>query len=248
MRSFGALLLCLVCTSSIAQAQGGGRERAAVLAREANDLYEQGEYRQAAVLLERAYALYPTPSLLYNLGRAFEEDGDGARAIDAYQRYLMATDGSDPETRIEVDNRILRLEQRLAESAPPDQGEPDPAPPDPSEPPPPDEGDELEPPIGAFVLGGGGAAGLAIAIGFGLSSWSLQDQYRPRSVDAATAAELEAEASTHATVANVFYVLGGLALAAGAIWAIVDLTSQDDGSSTSLRVGPGALALTYRWR
>lgn len=61
--------------------------------------YEARESREAIRDLERAYALRPTPRLLYNLGRAHEQAEDFTAAVDYYRRFL-ATSPSEQEAAV----------------------------------------------------------------------------------------------------------------------------------------------------
>lgn len=249
MRSVGALLLVLLgaVASAPAFAQGGNRERAVVLATEANELFEEGEFERAAVLLEQAYALFPTPSLLYNIARAYEEAGDPVRAIDAYQRYLATAEVSDLERR-DLDEIIERLERSADPTLPDPNPDPDSDPdvrpelPDGSQ----TEEPGAEPPVGAIVTASAGAALLLAGIPFGVGSAGAYDQ-AAQSFDWRERMQLFQEGTDLAIAANVFFVVGGLVTLAGGIWLIVALTESDDGGGTSVTFGPSSVGLRHRF-
>ena len=94
----------------------GAQEREARTAQHAQavDLFQQsraayrdGHFKEAADLLQRAYAVEPAPILLYNLARAYEGLGDLPHAIDAYQRYLK--ESPDAKDRGATEERIRTL-------------------------------------------------------------------------------------------------------------------------------------------
>ena len=77
--------------------------------------FDEGRFAEAAALLERAYALAPSSSLLYNLGRAHQQAGNKRRAIDAYRKYLAA-ETSPPDEGL-VRRSIKQLEDELDQEA-----------------------------------------------------------------------------------------------------------------------------------
>src|SRR5688500_10589815 len=59
------------------------------LAAEAFKLYKEGNYTKAVTLYERAYRQEPVPSILFNIGRIYQQKlREPARARDYYQRFL----------------------------------------------------------------------------------------------------------------------------------------------------------------
>lgn len=93
-------------------AQAPAREAALELYEQGKTAYRAGDFARAADLLERAYALFPAPVLLYNLARARESKGDDPGAVEAYRRYLAGDD--DAEDRPAIERRVATLEQRMA--------------------------------------------------------------------------------------------------------------------------------------
>lgn len=51
-------------------------------------LYRANKYRSAIAKFEEAYAIYPEPNLLYNMGRAHEALGELDNAINRYQECI----------------------------------------------------------------------------------------------------------------------------------------------------------------
>jgi tetratricopeptide (TPR) repeat protein len=76
--------------------------------------YERSRFADAAHEFEEAYRLSRRPELLYNMGKAYDGDGDRARALAAYRRFLTALpDSSDtPVVRARV-RELERLVGRL---------------------------------------------------------------------------------------------------------------------------------------
>ena len=106
MKSFAAVFLVLfVSLPALADDADAARFRS--LVEQATAAFGEGDFKRAAELAEQAYAIKRDPSLLYNLARAREGQGDLAAAVAAYQRYLDAVpNASDAEI---VKGRIKAL-------------------------------------------------------------------------------------------------------------------------------------------
>ncbi len=69
--------------------------------------YERSEYPAAAHEFEEAYRISKRPELLYNMGKSYDGQGDHARALAAYRRFLTAV-ASSPD-RPTVQARVTAL-------------------------------------------------------------------------------------------------------------------------------------------
>jgi len=87
------------------------RKQAKALVEEAQKLYAQKRYAEAAARFERAYALRSVPALLFNLARCFDKMMDTPKALRAYRDYLRAAPGASDVA--EVQASIVSLEKRL---------------------------------------------------------------------------------------------------------------------------------------
>jgi tetratricopeptide (TPR) repeat protein len=261
----GSICLLLFCLGTAAysapalaqdkttQRDPSAKARAADLFQQSVDSYRKGDFRTTIAQLNEAYALDPQPVLLYNLARAYEGVGDGDSAIDAYQRYLAL----DPKTRDrgaieqkiatlqrERDERIALQKQsdadrqaaeaQAAEAA--KQKKSNAAAPPPQKP--------HRRSAWPYVVGGVGVAGLASGAVFGLLATSEHSTATKDAVQQ-TASDDQKKAQTYATVSSVTLIGGGVLLAVGATWWILDGSS--DGKSTRssgqarLGVTPGGL-------
>lgn len=89
--------------------------KATALARDAERLYKDGQYREAAKLLDEALQLEPNPKLLYNMARALDQASEVQPAMDAYRKYvsLPSTD-TEPELVKKANLSMDRLRGLLA--------------------------------------------------------------------------------------------------------------------------------------
>lgn len=78
-------------------------------------LFQEGAFDAALAELERAYALAPTPALLYNLGLVHVARKDYSSALSAYEGYLRDETEPAAERRDEVEREVARLKPRVAE-------------------------------------------------------------------------------------------------------------------------------------
>ncbi len=99
-----ALALCVLMASSLAAA---ANPKAGALAREAEQLYREAKFTQAADLLRQAYDVEPNPKFLFNRARALEQAGDTAVALETYREYIaLPADETEPELVIRAQETI----------------------------------------------------------------------------------------------------------------------------------------------
>lgn len=102
-----------------AQNQGpnqDNRQRARELASRGSALFERGDNKQALDLFEEAYKLFPAPSLLYSLARAYEAEKDWLRARSAYSGFLANPPAGDKDnSRIrDAKEHMAKVESNLS--------------------------------------------------------------------------------------------------------------------------------------
>lgn len=192
-------------------------------------LYQANKFEAARVEFEAAYLLSHEPDLLHNLSLTAEQQGKPLDALRYAERYLEARRGELSERELdETQGRILRLRTRAAvsEQAPPPAisapAERAPAAPTaPAERP--SATERHRPPAGALALLGGGAALLVAGIGCGAGAMVTQSAvHDPQGVYASDYDALVKRGQTLGTAAIALDVVGGVALAGGAVWAIVE--------------------------
>jgi tetratricopeptide (TPR) repeat protein len=212
------------------QRDPSAKARAADLFQASVDSYRKGDFQTTIAQLTEAYALDPQPVLLYNLARAYEGVGNGDAAIDAYSRYLEL----DPKTRDrgaieqkiatlqrERDERIALQKQsdadrQAAEAQAAEAAKQKKA----------NDGKPAAPKphhrsAWPYVVGGVGIAGIATGAVFGLIATSEHSTATKDGVQQ-TASDDQKKAQTFATVSTVTLIGGGVLLAAGLTWWILD--------------------------
>ncbi len=228
------------------------RKHAIQLFKQSQEQYRKGQFREAADLLERAYALDPNPTLLFNKARALESAGDAEGTIDAYSRYLEA----DPKAadRAAIQQRIENLKKQVAanralerqaeeerqrrealEATPPPPPPPPPIvppapPPTPVAPPPEIERRTVSPwpwiVLGTGALVAGVAGGVLGAMAGNTHSAAVDEPIQM------TAETLAHKADRLALGANIAYGTGSAIALGGLIWGIIDLARAGEPIAT----------------
>ncbi len=62
------------------------------LARRGAELFQEGDFRQAAQVLQQAYNAEPVSVLLYNIARAYQQDGRCYMASEFFNDYMESGD------------------------------------------------------------------------------------------------------------------------------------------------------------
>jgi hypothetical protein len=79
------------------------------------ELFEKGEYLEAATAFQQAYALSPHPSALSNIGYCYEYAKSYVKAVTTYREFLAADLEKDPTTVEDIRNRLARLQRLVGE-------------------------------------------------------------------------------------------------------------------------------------
>jgi len=87
---------------------GNKPRRAAELVKDAEKLYLQAKYKEAAELLKKAHEIEPDPKILYNIARALDQAGDLPASLDYYRQYVASSE-TDPTLLKRASLSIERL-------------------------------------------------------------------------------------------------------------------------------------------
>ncbi|MBM4395083.1 MAG: hypothetical protein FJ087_05280 [Deltaproteobacteria bacterium] len=110
-----ALVMLIGAPAGVAGRPRKGEAQARALFEQAMSAWREGRDDEAIERLSAAYALFPQPAFLYNLGQVHERKGERALAAETYRKYLAATGRTDAA----LEERIRRL---LAPAVPPPEG------------------------------------------------------------------------------------------------------------------------------
>ncbi len=123
-RRISGLVVLLLFSISLPLTAHGAPEETKLQAQidKAKAAFGLGHFKEAADAYEAAFALKPTPALLYNAAQAHRMAGNKARALDLYQSYLRlypeGRNGAESEQHVANLTKALEDERRVA-TAPP---------------------------------------------------------------------------------------------------------------------------------
>ena len=90
--------------------------RAMTAYREGQEAYDAGDYAKALELFLEAQSLYPSPDFHYNIGKCHEALESYEQAVVSYKAYLRSYTsayGEDPADKVNIQNKIDRLEKQV---------------------------------------------------------------------------------------------------------------------------------------
>ena len=73
------------------------KAKAQDLLTEGSDLYEKGDYAGALEKFNAAYAAYPSPKLMFNIGQANRDLSRPVEALEAFEKFLAGAADAPPE-------------------------------------------------------------------------------------------------------------------------------------------------------
>lgn len=243
MRSLLGAMAVLLITAGVAAARPGEDAKTA----EARAHFESGlarynlkEYKAAIEEFEAAYRLKPDPVFLYNLGQSYRFADDPEQALHFYRAYLR--ERPNAPNRSEVEERITQLEAVIAAkksaATPPDQtlppeGTTTPPPPVAAGPPATVTPAQTAPPaavdwnagrkkrLAGIGVAAGGIAAIGVGVAFSVLAKQASDKLTKGTQDSMYDFNLDRQGRTDQGVAIAMYVVGGVAVAAGAaLWGL----------------------------
>ena len=216
-----AVLATFLATFFVGGARGGvaradesapnANARALDLFEKSEAAYDSGRFADAIALLKQSWELKKEPVLLYNLGRAYEGLGDLGAAAQSYEAFLQAQPKA--QDRGALERRIATLRRQLAEQeALRKQAR---------------EGTRPPPRSASavpWVVAGLGAAGLVGGGVVGVLAQQRNEEAK-REPTYTGAERLHSQAESLATVSTVCFIAGGVILAGGLLWGVLDLSA-----------------------
>ena len=107
--------LAIFAALSIASTALCANPKASALAKDADRLYRDNKYKEAAETLRQAYEADPTGLYLYNIARAYDQAGELELSQDYYRKYVaLPSDEAQPELVKKANLAMDRIRTLLA--------------------------------------------------------------------------------------------------------------------------------------
>jgi hypothetical protein len=107
------ILLVVLAQASPMTDDPQSKAQAQALLGQGTKLYEQGDVAGALEKFSAAYAAYPSPKLMFNIGQANRELNRPVEAIEAFQRFLAEATDASPETIADANKSVAELRKKL---------------------------------------------------------------------------------------------------------------------------------------
>ena len=106
-----AALMLVLAEPTAADAEA--RLEAAAFLQRGNEAFRARDFLAAAEEYEQGHRRFPSPKLLYNLGKAYDGARLPARALDAFQRFLDTLPSEPQSVRHELSDRAALARARV---------------------------------------------------------------------------------------------------------------------------------------
>lgn len=248
-------LLSVVLSSVLMTAAGPDEllsdPEAQSLVSEAQFLFSEGNFGDAAKLIEKAYLIEPVPELLFPWAQAEREQGNCRAAVDLYNRMLeeipegpMADSARQNIARCEEEmgpeEEVVPVvdDDLLEEDEPFEEAEPEPEPAKPKDDPPKSKSKEwYKDPAGGVLTGLG-----IVGVGTGVALLAVASSTANGAPDAANVTAYRDESDRALTQRNAgaaVLSIGGALLVAGVVRYVLVAKKNKSNATASLWTAPG---------
>jgi hypothetical protein len=113
MCTTAVVLLAILAQHSSPTSDAQAKAQAQGLLTEGSGLYERGDYAGALEKFNAAYAAFPSPKLMFNIGQANRDLGRPVEALQAYEKFLAGALDASPETTADARKSLAELRGKL---------------------------------------------------------------------------------------------------------------------------------------
>lgn len=113
MNPVSLIFLSLLAQAGPQTTSPEAKVRAQALLKEGAEFYLQGAFADAVEKFDEAYAVFPSPKLLFNIGQASRELGRPVESVEAFDKFLVQAPDSPPELIAEAQRSIVELSRKI---------------------------------------------------------------------------------------------------------------------------------------
>ena len=107
------ILLTIIAQGSPPAADPQAKAQAQGLLTAGSALYEKGDYAGALEKFNAAYAAFPSPKLMFNIGQADRDLSRPVEALEAFEKFLAGATDASPETITDARKSVAELQEKL---------------------------------------------------------------------------------------------------------------------------------------
>jgi Tetratricopeptide repeat/PEGA domain len=109
---------CLMLLAILAQAWSPtgdpqAKAQAQALLGQGTKLYQQGDVADALEKFQAAYAAFPSPKLMFNIGQANRDLSRPVEALEAFEKFLVGAADASPEMIADARKSVAQLQKKL---------------------------------------------------------------------------------------------------------------------------------------
>jgi hypothetical protein len=109
------VLLSILAQLSPPTANPQAKAQAQGLLTQGSALYEKGDYAGALEKFNAAYAAYPSPKLMFNIGQADRDLSRPVEALAAFEKFLAGDTNASSETSADARKSVAELREKLGQ-------------------------------------------------------------------------------------------------------------------------------------
>jgi len=113
MSAVSLVLLALLAQAGAPASNPDAKARAQVILKEGTQLYQQGAFAEALEKFERAYSVFPSPKLFFNIGQANRVLARPVEAVMAFEKFLAQATDASPELLAEAKRSLEELSPKI---------------------------------------------------------------------------------------------------------------------------------------
>ena len=113
MNAISLVLLSLLAQAGAQTTDPESKAKAQVLLKDGAQSYRQGAFADALEKFDQAYAIFPSPKLLINIGQANRELGRPVEAVDAFEKFLSLSSDASPDLIAEAKRSVNELAPKV---------------------------------------------------------------------------------------------------------------------------------------